>query len=172
MKKLLSVIAVLCLLISVKSISTPKPESNILGTFGTWTAYVFHDGTGKVCYMAAQPTDSKGKYTYRDDIFLTITHRPAEKSYDVISMAAGFTYQKGSKPSIRIDNKKAVTLIPVTDMAWAKDAQTDAELVKNMIAGSNAYVNGTSKRGTKITDTFSLKGFTKAYEAINSACGK
>ena len=172
MKKILVCVSALCLLISVKSISTPTPQSNILGTFGMWTAYVFHDGTGKVCYMAAEPTESKGKYTSRDDVFLTITHRPAEKTYDVVSMTAGFTYQKGSKPNIRIDKKKAVTLMPVEDMAWAKDDKTDATLVKDMVAGSNAYVNGTSKRGTKILDTFSLKGFSKAYNAINEACGR
>ena len=172
MKKILACVTGLCLLVSVKSISTPTPPSNILGTFGVWTAYVFQDGTGKVCYMAAEPIESKGKYTSRDDVFLTITHRPAEKTYDVISMTAGFTYQKGSKPNIRIDNKKAITLMPVEDMAWAKDDKTDAALVKDMVAGSNAYVNGTSKRGTKITDTFSLKGFSKAYNAINEACGR
>ncbi|MBR5129738.1 MAG: invasion associated locus B family protein [Alphaproteobacteria bacterium] len=172
MKKILACIIVLCSLVSVKSISMSNSEGNILGTFGTWTSYVFHDGTGKVCYMAAQPIESKGKYTSRDDVFLTITHRSAEKTYDVVSMTAGFTYQKSSKPSIRIDKKKAITLIPVADMAWAKDDKTDAALVKDMIAGSNAYVNGTSKRGTKITDTFSLKGFSKAYNAINEACGR
>ena len=172
MKKILVCVSALCLLISLKSISTPTPHSNILGTFGMWTAYVFHDGTGKVCYMAAEPTESKGKYTSRDDVFLTITHRPAEKTYDVVSMTAGFTYQKGSKPNIRIDKKKAITLMPVEDMAWAKDDKTDASLVKDMVAGSNAYVNGTSKRGTKILDTFSLKGFSKAYNAINEACGR
>lgn len=172
MKKILVCAVVLCLLVSVKSISTPTPVSNILGTFGVWTAYVFHDGASKVCYMASEPTESKGKYTSRDDVFLTVTHRPVEKTYDVVSMTAGFTYQKGSKPTIRVDNKKNVTLIPVEDMAWAKDDKTDAALVKEMIAGSNAYVNGTSKRGTKITDTFSLKGFSKAYNAINEACGR
>lgn len=172
MKKLIAFILIVCVMVSVKSISTPKPESNILGTFGTWTAYVFNDTDGKVCYMAAEPVESQGKYNYRDDVFLTITHRPKDKTYDVVSMTAGFTYQKGSKPNIRIDKNKAVILAPQDDMAWALDAKTDAGLVKSMIKGSNAYVNGTSKRGTKILDTFSLKGFTKAYEAINSACGK
>ena len=172
MKKILACSVVLCLLVSVKSVATTTPASTILGTFGTWTAYVFHDAAGKVCYMASEPTESKGKYTSRDDVFLTVTHRSAEKTYDVVSMTAGFTYQKGSKPTIRIDNKKNVTLMPVEDMAWAKDDKTDAALVKDMIAGSNAYVNGTSKRGTKITDTFSLKGFSKAYNAINEACGR
>jgi hypothetical protein len=30
---------------------------------------------------------------------------------------------------------------------------------------------GTSTRGTDTRDTYSLIGFTKAYEAANSACG-
>lgn len=172
MKKLVAFVLIVCMMVSVRSISTPKPEGNILGTFGSWTAYAFNDADEKVCYMAAEPTDSQGKYTYRDDVFLTITHRPADHSYDVVSMTAGYTYQKGSKPNIRIDKHKAVVLVPVNDMAWTETSKTDTELVKNMIAGSNAYVNGTSKRGTKILDTFSLKGFAKAYEAINSACGR
>lgn len=172
MKKVFLFGVVLCLLISVKGISTISPESKILGTYHTWTAYMFKDSDGIVCYMAAQPIDSQGKYTYRDDAFLTITHRPQEQSYDVVSMTAGFTYKKGSTPNIRVDKKKAVTLTPMADMAWAKDSQTDQALVKSMISGSNAYVNGVSARGTHITDTFSLKGFTKAYEAINKACGR
>lgn len=172
MKKLFIFILALCLLVSVKGISTTSPESKILGTYNTWTAYMFKDSDGKVCYMAAQPTQSQGKYTYRDDAFLTITHRPSDKTYDVVSMTAGFTYKKGSKPNIRIDKKKAVTLSPMSDTAWAKDSKTDRELVQSMIAGSNAYLNGVSARGTNITDTFSLKGFSKAYQAINEACGR
>lgn len=172
MKKIIACVIVFCSLMLVKNVVAQTPKSTILGTFGVWTAYVFQDEAGKVCYMAAEPKQSKGKYTKRDDVFLTITHRPAEKTYDVVSMTAGFTYQKGSKPNIRIDNKKAVTLMPVEDMSWAKDEKTDATLVKDMIAGSNAYVNGTSQRGTKILDTFSLKGFSKAYNAMNGACGR
>ncbi len=57
-------------------------------------------------------------------------------------------------------------------MAWVKDAANDKKLVQDMIKGSEAIAYGQSRRGTKITDTFSLKGFTKAYEAINEACGK
>ena len=33
-------------------------------------------------------------------------------------------------------------------------------------------VKGISSAGTKTTDTYSLKGFTAAHAAINSACGR
>ena len=40
-----------------------------------------------------------------------------------------------------------------------------------MKKGNRMVVKGTSSRGTLTTDTFSLKGFTKAYGAIGKACG-
>ena len=33
-------------------------------------------------------------------------------------------------------------------------------------------VKGTSSRGTVTTDTYSLRGFTAAYDAISGACPK
>ena len=41
-----------------------------------------------------------------------------------------------------------------------------------MIKGSKMVAVGTSSRGTKTKDTYSLSGFTKAYKAINKACGQ
>ena len=46
----------------------------------------------------------------------------------------------------------------------------DAKLVQSMIRGADMVVQGTSSRGTLTTDTYSLKGFTAAYKAINKAC--
>jgi hypothetical protein len=57
------------------------------------------------------------------------------------------------------------------DGAWAKDKQADDALVKAMIKGLDMVVKGTSSRGTETIDTYSLSGFTKAYEAIGKACG-
>lgn len=172
MKKVIWVLCVACLFTFVKNVSATPPDLTILGTFHSWTAYSFQETDGKVCYMAAEPTKSAGKYTYRGDVFLSVTHRPNDKSYDVVSIQAGFTYKKGTKPTLRVDNRKTVNLEAVKDMAWVKEAAIDKKLVQDMIKGGEAVAYGQSVRGTKITDTFSLKGFTKAYEAINEACGR
>lgn len=172
MKKVIWAFVLAGLFIFIKSAMATPPDLTILGTFQSWTAYSFQGTDGKVCYMAAEPTKSVGKYTYRDDVFLSVTHRPHDKTLDVVSIQAGYTYKKGVKPTIRIDNNKTVALQAVKDMAWAKEASFDKKLVQDMIKGSNAVVYGQSQRGTKITDTFSLKGFTKAYEVINEACGR
>ena len=150
--------------------SATDPNLENLGTFDDWTAYVHHDDEGRICYIASQPTKSSGKYSKRDDVFLMITHRPQEKAFNVITVVAGYTYQKASVPTVTIDNKKAITLVSHEDSAWAKDAKTDKQLVEQMKVGSKAVVKGKSKRGTLTTDTFSLKGFSKAYHKISTAC--
>lgn len=152
------------------SLAAKDPNLENLGTFGDWTAYTYHDEMGQICYIASQPVKSSGKYSKRDDVFLMITHRPDEKAFNVVNTVAGYSYKKGSKPTLTIDNKKAIFLVSHEDTAWAKDAKTDKQLVEQMKAGSVGTLKGTSKRGTATTDTFSFKGFSKAYQTINEAC--
>lgn len=144
----------------------------VLGSFDNWSAYSYNDGTDHVCYMAASPSKSQGKYTRRDDVYLIVTHRPNNQTYDVVNVVAGYTYKTTSKPQLTIDANKPIELKRHEDKAWAKDAETDAKLVDEMKKGNRAVLLGTSARGTKTTDTFSLKGFSKAYDAINKACGR
>lgn len=58
------------------------------------------------------------------------------------------------------------------ESAWTVDKDTDKRLVQAMIKGSTMTVQGTSARGTTTKDTYSLSGFTRAYQAINQACGQ
>ena len=146
-------------------------DIEVLGTFDNWSSYSYNDGTDHVCYMATSPSKSQGKYARRDDVFLIVTHRPDTKSFDVVNVVAGYTYKSTSKPQITIDKNKAIELKRHENTAWAKDNETDTKLVQQMKKGSQAVLVGTSARGTKTTDLFSLKGFSKAYEAINKACG-
>jgi hypothetical protein len=161
---------IVALLLSCQVMAGSATE--ILGTFDDWTAYVFSDNGGKVCYMATEPTKSEGKYKVRNDVFLFVTHRTADKTFDTVNVMAGYTYKTGSKPTFVVDKKKAITMVSHADTAWTKDAKTDKLLVDQMRAGSKAVLKGTSRRGTLTKDTFSLKGFSKAYRAIQKACGR
>ena len=163
-------ICFICAFMVLPCFAAKDPNLENLGTFGNWTAYTYHDEMDINCYVASEPQKSSGKYAKRDDVFLMVTHRPNEKAFNVVNVVAGYTYQKKSVPTITIDNKKAVSLVSHEDTAWAKDAKTDKTLVEQMKAGSIGVVKGKSKRGTATTDTFSFKGFSKAFEKINEAC--
>ncbi|MHA1599872.1 MAG: invasion associated locus B family protein [Alphaproteobacteria bacterium] len=141
-----------------------------LGDFGDWSSFQFTEDGNKACYMASQPKKAVGDYKKRGDIYAIVTHRPGEKLHDEVSILAGYSYKEGSTVQVVIGGK-TFELFTQGDGAWAKDKKADKTLVKAMIKGSSMVVKGTSARGTKTSDTYSLKGFTKAYAAIGKACG-
>jgi invasion protein IalB len=55
-------------------------------------------------------------------------------------------------------------------MAWARDAESDRALVTAMRKGHELVLSGQSWRGTQTTDTYSLKGFTRAYKKSLESC--
>lgn len=145
-------------------------DPRILGSFGDWTAYAYKEPAGKVCYMASQPRKAEGDYTQRGDIFALLTHRPAEKSLNVVSIVAGYPFKDGSEVDLKIDRNNW-SLFTQGDRAWARDSKTDAAIADALRKGSSMVVKGTSSRGTKTTDSYSLKGSNAAYEAIAKECG-
>ena len=160
------IVPLLCIL---AGIDAPALAELSLGKHADWEAFKARENGELVCYMGAVPIKSRGKYTKRGRTFLLITHRPAEKSKNVISLQAGYTFKKTSQVDLIIGKLK-FKLFTDEQWAFASNAATDNELVESMIRGAALIVRGISSRGTKTTDTYSLKGFTAAYKAIGKAC--
>lgn len=146
-------------------------EPQLIKTQDSWSAYQYTEGNNnKVCFMIASPTQSKGNYTARGEVYTLITHRPVDKTRDVVSIIAGYTYKSGSTVTVDIDGK-SFKMITQGDTAWGEDSATDKRLAQAILRGNRMTVKGTSSRGTLTTDTYSLKGTGKAYRASLSACG-
>ncbi|MBE6449425.1 MAG: hypothetical protein E7013_01835 [Alphaproteobacteria bacterium] len=169
MKKI--ALLVLCL-IAFTSVAKAAENRTLLGTYGDWSAYKMKENGANLCYMASVPQKSAGKYKRRGEIFLIVAHRPKEKSFNVVSLTAGYNYKKGSVATIQIDKKEKIELFTHEDTAWAPKTDIDNQLYRMMKAGNKAVIVGKSSLGNTTTDTFSLKGFTKAANAIDKACGK
>lgn len=140
-----------------------------LGKFNDWNAQSFEVGGNKVCSMWSQPHIDEGKYTRRGDIFVWVTHRPAEKARDRVSFEMGYPIKAGLQLKVRID-KEEYELFTDGSTAWNLDEATDQRMVKAMRAGREMEVRGVSRRGTDTRDVYSLSGFTAAHEAISKAC--
>ena len=145
-------------------------EIKSLGAFGDWRAYAFDEKGEKACYIASQPKKDEGDYKRRGEIYAMVTHRPADKVRDEVSLAAGYRYKTETRVQVSIDGK-TFELLPHEDTAWVPDSAGDKKLVAAMRAGRQMVVQGTSSRGTATKDTYSLIGFTKAYRAASKACG-
>ena len=142
-----------------------------IGDYGDWAAYTYKENGKNVCYMASTPKKDEGKYTKRGDIYAVVTHRPAEKSFDVVNIVAGYNYKPESKAVVKI-GKETFNLFTADDKAWTLTSQDDKKLVAAMKRGERMIVYGVSSRSTQTKDTYSLQGFMRAYNAISAKCGK
>lgn len=145
-------------------------EPRLLGSFRDWNAFVLEEPSGPACWMVSRPKKQEGDFARRGDVFVLVTHRPAEKALDVVNFIAGYPIEERGEVTVQI-GKKSYKLFASAEEAWARDAETDRAIAQAMRQGTIMIVRGTSMRGTNTTDTFSLSGATAAYQAINAACG-
>ena len=153
---------------SITAAEAAQPQ--VLGEYGDWTAWTYNEGGNLICYMSSTPKKDEGKYSKRGDIYVIITHRPAEKAFDEVSFVAGYTFKSGAPLVIKIGNKSFRNTFTDGDKAWMVSNAEDKNVIAAMKRGSRMIVDGTSSRGTATKDTYSLKGFTSAYNAISAKC--
>ncbi len=170
MRSVFSLCGVFAVYLPLCALPAGAAEAEVIDNFQDWTAFAETEGGKKVCYMASAPEKAEGKYRKRDDPYVLVTRRPAEKSVGVFSVRAGYTYKKGSEVEVNIDGQRFL-LFTDAGRAWAYESKVDGVLVRAMKGGLTMIVAGISTRGTLTTDTYSLKGFTAAYNAITKACG-
>lgn len=162
------------LLISVISFLLPlvawsSDEVEPVGHYGQWRIYTAQEKNGTVCFMVVSPQQTNLK---REDNYLAVTRRPYENAYDEISVMLGTNYHKTSKPTIGVDNKKVIAMEPYENTAFIRDKAIETQLIQDMISGNVVRTQSKSVKGQVLRETFSLKGFSKAYEALELACPK
>ena len=157
----------------VLSITTNAQTYEKVVTNKHWEAYRAGTGKNRFCFLGSEPIKQTGAYKRRDKTYVLVTHRPNDKKNkaDIFELVAGYTYKKNSDVIIKIGGQK-FDLFTSGGTAWAKTSKTDHALARAMKRGSIMTVSGTSNRGTKTLDTYSLKGFTAAYNAIGTTCKK
>jgi len=143
-----------------------------LSTHQDWDAMVAGSGSSKVCYVISVPKKTwiSRKGAIRGDIYMTVSHRPAFGVTDEVNVVVGYPIRQGSEARISVDGQKNYQFFTEGSGAWAYDPKDDRSVVAAMKAGINLEVRATSQRGTNTRDTFSLRGFTAAYNAASRAC--
>ncbi len=146
------------------------PPSRRLGSAEAWTAYVYKEKTGQVCYLATRPQKSEPANAKRKRPTALVTHRPEEKVSNVVSFVEGYPLKEGSDATLDIDGTK-FELFTKGDSAWARTADLDRMIVEAMVKGKQAVLKATPQKGQPTTDSYSLVGFTEVLAMIDKACG-
>lgn len=165
--KLVSGAAILALLAAATP-AAAQSEVKSLGRFGDWSAYTYQENGNPVCYVASSPTRRQGNVKSRGDVFFLVTHRPEYNDVGVVTVVAGYAYAPDSTVEVKI-GRSDFRFFTRDETAWANGSD-DRATVNAMKRGNTMTVSGRSKSGAATSDTFSLMGLTKAYQAISAAC--
>jgi len=135
-----------------------------LGEHEDWTAATYQEGGQKVCYAFTRPKSSEG-VPDREDVMLTVTHRPSQR--DAVILSAGYAYPRGAEVQVEVGGMD-LDFYTAGSSAAARNGDAAIRAFK---AGLEAVATGPGPGGRgRARDSFSLSGFTAAYEAISRAC--
>ena len=140
-----------------------------LGSYTDWNVWELTEGNQKICYIVSEPKKQDGTYTRRGKPAVLVTRRPSPAVADEVSVQPGYTYLEGSSVNLTVGQNQ-FTLFTRGAHAWTKDQTEDQSLIDVMRRGESMTITGESSKNTTSSDTYSLLGFTKAYNAMVAAC--
>jgi invasion protein IalB len=81
----------------------------------------------------------------------------------------GYPQRANGDTSATVGNS-SYAMYTQNDGAWVKNAAEESQLVDAMRKGSDLVIKSVSTRGTKSTDTYSLKGVSEALDKVAAEC--
>ena len=132
---------------------------------GKWSFIVEDD----YCYIGSIPTDTEIEEGKKRDITYILVYRINKNPDAIIQIEAGYPYDQNKTIEVTID--KAIYEFSseeaTPETAWTNK---DKEVIYAMKKGIDLTITGISSRGTKTIDTYTLNGFTAAYNKLINDC--
>ena len=132
---------------------------------GKWNFIVDDD----YCYIGSLPTYIEIEEGKKRDITYILIYRINKSLEAIVQIEAGYPYDQKKTIEVRIDKAlyefSSEEATPET--AWTNK---DKEVILAMKKGITLTVKGYSSRGTLIIDTYTLNGFTAAYNKLTKNC--
>jgi invasion protein IalB len=139
-----------------------------IGAFGDWGAYA-SQGRNKVCYALSQPKERLPKQLNRDPAYLFVSMRPADGVRNEVSWVLGFGAKDSADAEAVVDGT-AFAVVTKGANGWVKDPAQEGPVVASMSKGEKLVLKVQSARGNKLSDEYSLRGFTQALERARKEC--
>jgi glucose/arabinose dehydrogenase len=135
-----------------------------IGHFDDWTAATNAEAGQTICYAFTYASHSTPALPGRDKVVLTVTERPTGR--DAVAISAGYAYPANATVTVQVD-QNALDFYIAGRSAFARDGHAAATAFAR---GKEVISRAPGPRTVTVVDTFSLRGFTQAYQAINKAC--
>lgn len=139
----------------------------LVGDYRDWSAYSASEGAGALCFAMSKPKEVTPTPDGFTEAFLYLTNRPAEGVANEFNLVAGFNFAADQTATATVSGQ-SFELFTESDAAWLLDPALNDSLAGAIRAGSTITIDGTTDRGIKVTQIFSLSGATAASRAIET----
>lgn len=146
-----------------------QPQQSQLESKQDWVAFIYKENGATVCYARSEPKKKEPETAKRDPVYFFITNRPSQNVHNEISIGMGYPEKEDGAFALKIGGQ-SFKLFPKDTFAWVADTADEPRIIAAMKVGKDAVVDGTSKRGTKTTDTYSLDGLKPVLAAMDKKC--
>jgi hypothetical protein len=136
----------------------------MIGQFEDWIAATHREAGQPVCYAFTRAQSSSPKLSGRGAVVLTVTQRMSRR--DDVAIESGFSFAPDDFVTVQADQ----TELDFYTAHRAAFARKGHAAVKAFETAGRAIARSPGPHEVKVTDTYSLKGFTAAYKAISKAC--
>lgn len=161
------------MMLAATAVLAQEESTNNVAVKTDWNIFVEDDP--KECWGISPPKETvntkNGQVVSvrRGEIGLFVTFRPGDGVEGEVSFTGGYPFDENTPVTLRVGDE-TFELFTQREWAWPASKADDAKIIAAMKQGAEAVVTGLSSRGTKTQDTFSLYGFTAAYDEAQKRC--
>ena len=121
------------------------------------------------CYIGSLATETDLPSDKKRGDFYVLVYKNIGNPDTIVQIEAGYSYKVSADIIISIDKGeyKFYTTEDLPTAAWTAE---DSKVIFAMKKGLELKVTGESSRGTITNDTYTLNGFTAAYNQLISDC--
>ena len=163
------IVAVLSMGLAFPAAAEP---ANLLGVFGNWSAFSSGSGSSLTCYALSKPRATRPA-AKRGAIYLMVSDWPSRKVKAEPQIVYGYQAKEGAPAALAVGSDKFNFFIRNNGKdgsSWLQQLADNGKLIDALQTGVSAVASGTSARGTKTSDTYSLAGFNDAMAKAHAAC--
>ncbi len=135
-----------------------------IGRFESWTAVTNKEAGQAVCYAFTRASSSVPALPGRGDVVMTVTERPGGR--DSVAISAGFAYAANAVVMVSAD----ATMFEFYTAGRSAFAHEGHAAVLAFQKARQLQARSPAPKGKTATDSFSLRGFSAAYAAVQKAC--
>jgi hypothetical protein len=158
--------------LTVAALPAAAEPATLLGVFGNWTAFTTGSGASLTCFASSKPRASRPA-AKRGNIYLLVSDWPSRKVRGEPQIVYGYQAKEAGAAALGIGPDKFNFFIRNSGKdgnGWLLSLNDSQKLVDAMRGGVSAVASGTTPKGVKTIDTYSLQGFGDALDKVHATC--